>query len=229
MKTFWQGARDTLPILVGGLPLGLVFGALALETGLSPLEAQGMSLFVFAGSAQFVAVDLISRGSAPVVIIFTIFMVNLRHALYSATMAPHFAWLPRRTRAALAWLLTDEAFAVTSTHLREATSEALYRYYLGSALALWITWQLSTAAGILFGAWIPDRWSLDFLLPLTFLVMLLPALTDRPARAAAGAGAILALLLHNLPYGLGLVLATAIAVGVGVAAEGTSPGGAEPG
>lgn len=221
-RAFWEGARDTLPILVGTFPIGLLFGALALETGLTPLEAQGMSLFIFAGSAQFIAVDLIGRAAAPLVIVFAIFMVNLRHALYSATLAPHFAWLPRRTRAVIAWLLTDEAFAVTSTRLSSTSREDLQGYYLGSGLALWAAWQLSTAAGILFGARIPESWTLDFLLPLTFLVLLIPALTDRPAWVAAGSAAVLALLLHNLPYGMGLVLATVLAVGIGVAVESLS-------
>lgn len=218
-QDFWAGARDTVPLLVGVLPFGLVFGALALEAGLSPAEAQGLSLFVFAGSAQFVAVDLIARGAIPAVILFTIFIVNLRHALYSASLAPYFARLPRTSRAAVAWLLTDEAYAVTVTRLRAGALAHPRRYYLGSGLALWTTWQLSTAGGILFGARIPESWSLDFVLPLTFLAMLIPALVDRPAWVAAMAGAILALVLHGLPYGLGLVLATAVAVGLGVAVE----------
>jgi 4-azaleucine resistance transporter AzlC len=213
------GARDTLPILVGVVPFGLVFGALALEVGLTPAETQGLSLFVFAGSSQFVAVDLIARGAAPAVILFTVFMVNLRHAFYSASFAPIFAWLPRRYRAGLAWLLTDEAFAVTSARLRRGPAAQAHLYFLGSGLALWATWQLSTFGGISFGARIPESWSLDFVLPLTFLAMLIPSLIDRPAWVAAVAGAVLSLLFNDLPYGLGLVLATVLAVGLGVVVE----------
>lgn len=222
-QDFWAGARDTVPLLVGVVPFGLVFGALALEAGLSPLEAQGLSLFVFAGSSQFVAVDLIARGAAPVVIILTILMVNLRHGLYSASLAPTFARLPLRARAAVAWLLTDEAYAVTVTRLRAGGLAHPRRYFLGSGLALWATWQFSTAGGILFGARIPESWSLDFVLPLTFLALLIPSLIDRPSWAAALAGGVLSLVLHDLPYGLGLVLATFFAVGLGVAVETLRP------
>jgi 4-azaleucine resistance transporter AzlC len=218
-QDFWAGARETVPLLVGVVPFGLVFGALALEAGLTPLEAQGLSLFVFAGSSQFVAVDLIARGAAPFVIVLTIWMVNLRHALYSASLAPHFARLPARARAAAAWLLTDEAYAVTVTRLRAGGLAHPRRYFLGSGLALWATWQLSTAGGILFGARIPESWSLDFVLPLTFLALLIPSLSDRPSMTAAVAGGVFALVLRSLPYGLGLILATTIAVGVGVAVE----------
>lgn len=222
-QDFWAGARDTAPLLAGVVPFGLVFGALALEVGLSPIEAQGLSLFVFAGSAQFVAVELIARGAAPFVIVATIWMVNLRHGLYSASLAPYFARVPLRARAAVAWLLTDEAYAVTVTRLRAGGPAHPRRYFLGSGLALWATWQLSTAGGILFGARIPESWSLDFVLPLTFLALLIPSLIDRPSVAAALAGGVLALVFHDLPYGLGLVVATTVAVGIGVAAGALGP------
>jgi len=219
LREFLGGARDTLPILLGVVPFGLVFGALALEVGLTPFQAQGLSLFVFAGSAQFVAVDLIRQGAAPAVIILTIFIVNLRHVLYSASLAPHVARLPLRWRAVMGWLLTDEAFAVSTPRYRSTDVERGHWYFLGTGLALWTGWQLSTAAGIVFGTRIPESWSLDFALPLTFLAMLVPNLLDRPAWAAAIAGGALSLALRAVPYGFGLVVAVVIAVGTGVTVE----------
>lgn len=218
-REFLHGARDTLPILLGVAPFGLFFGALALEIGLRPLEAQGFSLFVFAGSAQFVAVDLLRQGATPAVIIFTIGVVNLRHVLYSASLAPQAARLPARLRAVMAWLLTDEAFAVSSPRLRQPDLTGAHWYFLGSGLALWTAWQISTAAGIVFGAAIPDSWSLDFALPLTFLAMLIPTLIDRPAWAAAVSGGLLALLFRGLPHGLGLIAAVVVGVGLGVGVD----------
>jgi len=215
-KELFLGARDQLPILLGVIPFGLVFGALGLETGLTPAQVQGLSLFVFAGSAQLVAVQLIGQGAAPLLIILTIFMVNLRHALYSASLSPHLAHLPLRWRLTLAWLLTDEAFAVGTPRYRRADTTYAHGYLFGTGLALWVCWQVSTAFGIAFGARIPESWSLDFALPLTFLAMLIPTLVDRPAWAAAIAGATFSLLLRGMPYGLGLVTAAILAVAVGV-------------
>lgn len=227
-----KGARDELPILVGVLPFGLVFGALGMATGLSPLEVQGLSLFVFAGSSQFVAVQLIGQGVSPLVIVLTIFLVNLRHALYSASLSPYLSHLPLRWRLSVAYLLTDEAFAVAAPRYRRPDTTFAHGYTLGAGLALWSCWQLSTAMGIVFGARIPESLSLQFALPLTFLAMVIPTLVDRPAWAAAIAGAVLSLLLRGLPYGLGLVVAVVLAVGIGVAVETASrarpPGEAGP-
>jgi 4-azaleucine resistance transporter AzlC len=216
---FLKGVRDQLPILVGVFPFGLVFGALGLATGLTPAQTQGLSLFVFGGSSQFVAVQLIGQGAAPLVIILSIWLVNLRHALYSASLAPFLSHLPRRWKLGLAWLLTDEAFAMTYPRYRRGDTASAHGYMLGSGLALWACWQLSTGLGIVFGARIPESWSLDFVLPLTFLALLIPTLVDRPAWAAAVSGGTLSLVLRGLPYGLGLVIATVAAVAVGVAAE----------
>jgi 4-azaleucine resistance transporter AzlC len=218
------GARDELPMLVGVLPFGLVFGALGIETGLSPAEVQGLSLFVFAGSSQFVAVQLLGQGAAPLVIILTIFLVNLRHALYSASLSPYLAHLPLRWRLSLAYLLTDEAYAVAAPRYRRPDKAHAHGYTLGAGLALWSCWQISTALGIAFGARIPESLSLEFALPLTFLAMLIPTLVDRPAWAAAIAGGVLALLLQGLPYGLGLVVAVVLAIGIGVLMETASRG-----
>ncbi len=219
-KEMLLGARDQLPILLGVIPFGLVFGALGMEMGLAAAEVQGLSLFVFAGSAQFIAVQLIGQGAAPLVIVLTILIVNLRHVLYSASLSPHLSRLPLRWRLALAWLLTDEAFAVATPRYRRPDTTYAHAYLLGTGLTLWVCWQLSTALGIAFGARIPERWSLDFALPLTFLAMLIPTLVDRPAWAAAISGAVLSLLLRNLPYGLGLMTAAVLGVCVGVLVEG---------
>jgi 4-azaleucine resistance transporter AzlC len=229
-QEFLRGARDILPILVGGIAFGVVFGALGIETGLSPAQVQGLSLFVFAGSAQFIAVQLIGQGAAPLVVVLTILLVNLRHALYSASLAPFLSHLPLRWRLTLSYLLTDEAFAVSAPRYRQPDTTHAHGYAFGAGLALWFEWQLSTAFGILFGARIPPTLSLEFALPLTFLAMLIPTLVDRPAWAAAIAGGVLALLLRGLPYGLGLVLAVILAVGIGVSLEmAARTGGSEGG
>ncbi len=213
---FLDGVRDQLPLLLGVAPFGLIFGALAVDAGIPPIAAQGLSLFVFGGSAQILAVGLIAAGAPVVVIILSILIVNLRHMLYSAAVAPYFHRLPLRWRGALAWLLTDEAFAVASVRLQRSETPFGHWYTLGTGLTLWATWQASTAVGILLGARVPDSWSLDFALPLTFLALLMPALRDRPAIAAAVVGGIVAVALAGLPYRLGLIFAILAGVIVGV-------------
>ncbi len=219
---FLAGIRAELPLLLGVTPFGLIYGALALEAGIPAGPALAMSSLVFAGSAQFVATQLFSAGAPAAVILFTTLVVNLRHILYSASMAPHLRPLRPIWKWLLAYLLTDEAYAVTITHYgaRDHPSTAPKHWYaLGAGLALWSTWQTSTAAGILLGAQIPPVWQLDFALPLTFLALLRASLTDRPAVAAAVAAGVTAVLAASLPFRVGLVLAALVGMAVGLWAE----------
>ncbi len=215
-QEFWRGIRDMLPILLGVIPFGLIFGALALAEGVPPLATQGLSLFVFAGSAQFIAAGLIGAGAPPTIVVLTILVVNLRHMLYSATMAPYYEKLPLRWKAGLAWLLTDEAFATTSVRYREPDQTRAHWYALGAGMALWVSWQVSTAVGVLAGAQVPEAWALDFALPLTFLALLIPVLVSRPAWAAALTAAATSLALIGLPFKLGLLFAIAAGVAAGI-------------
>ncbi|HEY48388.1 MAG TPA: AzlC family ABC transporter permease [Anaerolineae bacterium] len=219
LHEFLTGARDQLPLLIGVAPFGMIFGALALTAGIPPLEAQGFSLFVFAGSAQFIATGLITDGVPPMIVVLTIMVVNLRHLLYSATFSSYFQHLPARWKAALAWLLTDEAFVVASIRYQRSDTVLAHWYTFGTGLALWVAWQLSTAIGILLGAYIPANWSLDFALPLTFMALITPTLSDRPAWAAALTAGVLAVVLAGLPYKLGLLLAASLGIGVGLMME----------
>ncbi len=225
-RQFLWGVRDQLPILLGVIPFGLIFGALAVGQGLSPVTAQGFSVFVFAGSAQFIAVQLIGAGTPACIIVLTIFVVNLRHALYSATMAPYLRRLNRLWRWALSWLLTDEAFATSSLHFRGSGNPSAHWYLLGAGLALWSSWQVSTAAGIAVGAAVPPAWNLEFALPLTFLALLMPRLMNRPMWAAATSAGLASVALHQLPYGLGLLAGAMAGITVGLLIE-NDPGGTE--
>lgn len=214
-REFLRGLRDQLPILLGVIPFGLIFGALARSSGIPPLAVQGFSLLVFAGSAQFIAAGLIGIGTPAVVVTLTILVVNLRHALYSATMSPHFGSLSRRWKLALSWLLTDEAFAVASGRYTRGDVKHAHWYALGTGLTLWGTWQITTAMGIALGAAIPQAWSLDFAITLTFMALVIPHLTDRAALMAAISAGGLAVLLFGLPFRLGVLLAMLLGVGLG--------------
>ena len=232
---FLRGVRDELPILVGTIPFGLIYGVSAVGAvgGHMPaVVAQAMSSVIFAGSAQFVTAQLVGAGLPALVIIITGVVVNLRHLLYSASIAPYTRHLNRFWKLVLAYLLTDEAYAVAITHYRADDAEPgdsavpsarahPYRhwYFLGAGLALWSTWQLSTAVGVFLGANVPPSWSLDFTLPLTFIALVVPTLKDRPGLAAALAAALVALLAVPLPLKSGIIVATLAGLIVGVSLE----------
>ncbi|MBE7536665.1 MAG: AzlC family ABC transporter permease [Anaerolineales bacterium] len=224
-KYFWAGIRAEFPLLIGVFPFGMIYGALAIEAGLSAVEAQMMSPIVFAGSAQFITTQLINNVAPGFVIVLTIAVVNLRHMLYSASLAPYLASLPTRWKALLSYLLTDEAYAPSIIHYEtnELQPESHW-FMLGAGLALWAIWMFSTATGILLGTAIPDSWSLDFALPLTFIAMVVPALKTRPAIAAALTAGGAALVAYALPYKLGLLIAALAGIIVGTLLENKTVG-----
>ncbi len=221
---FWHGLRDEAPILLGVIPFGLIYGAAAVNALVPARAAQAMSAVVFAGSAQFIAAQLIGASASGLVILMVIFVVNLRHALYSASVAPHIRHLGPGWKALLAYLLTDEAYAVVITHYRrEGNCPNRHWYYLGAGLALWTSWQFSTLAGIFVGAQMPQNWPLSFALPLTFIALVVPALRDRPSIAAAVVAAGAGLLAIHLPLKTGLLVAALLGILVGMALEGRRP------
>ncbi len=219
-KDFLAGVRAELPLLVGVFPFGLIYGASAISAGLSPAAAQLMSSIVFAGSSQFAAVQLVHDVAPAIVIIVTIAMVNLRHMLYSASVAPYLKDLTGRWKGLLAYLLTDEAYAATAIHYQaEGITPTGHWFLLGAGLALWTTWQASTALGIFLGAALPASWPLDFALPLTFIAMAVPVIKDRPALAAALASGLVAMLAYGLPYKLGFIVAALAGIALGMLLE----------
>lgn len=219
---FLQGARDILPLVLGAMPFGIIFGTLAGSYGLSAWQTMGMSLLVFAGSAQFIAVSLIGGGAGVAVVLLTTLVVNLRHALYSATLQPFVRHLPKRWRMPLAFWLTDEAFAVIQ-HRYAERDDSPYKhwYYLGAALCMYSTWQLFTLIGVLAGQAVPNlaAWGLDFAMLATFIGIVVPMLKNRPQIAATLVAGLVALLCNGLPYKLGLMAAALSGIAVGIVLE----------
>jgi 4-azaleucine resistance transporter AzlC len=207
----------------------LIYGILALDASLS--SAQMMSSIVFAGSAQFITAQLVREAVPGLVIVLTIAVVNLRHMLYSASVAPYLRALPMRWKVLLSYLLTDEAYAVTIVNYeKEGLTPSGHWFYLGAGLTLWVSWQIVTAAGILLGTTLPESWPLDFALPVTFIALIVPTLKDRPATAASLTAGMVALFAYELPYKLGLMLAGVLGILVGTMLEGRkSPKAVSPG
>lgn len=219
LRHFLYGTRDSIPMIVGILPFGLIYGALASLAGLSLGQAVGMSLLVYAGSAQFIAISLLTLGSGALVILLTTLVVNLRHVLYSAALQPYVGQLPQCWRVPLAFGLTDETFAVVQRrYLARGMTEHGQWYHAGVALALYLSWVSSSLVGALFGQRVPNLagWGLDFAMLATFIGIVVPALRNQPQIAAALVAGAVALLCHAWPYKLGLMAAALSGIALGV-------------
>ncbi len=220
-REFLHGVRAEAPILLGVAPFGMIFGALAMNVRISAAAAQAMSSVIFAGSAQFITAQLIGAGTSAVVILMVVFIVNLRHALYSASVAPHMKGLSPVWKTLLAYLLTDEAYAVTITRYNEEDDPShKHWFFLGAGLTLWTCWQLCTALGIFVGALIPADWPLEFMLPLTFIALVVPALKNRADVASAVLAGAIGVLAAGFPLKTGLLAAALIGIVTGLGVEG---------
>jgi 4-azaleucine resistance transporter AzlC len=203
MKLFLQGFRAVMPLWAGMIPFGLAYAVTARSTGLSILETQLMSMIVFAGSSQFSAAGLFLTGAAPITIILTTFIINVRHMLYSLTLGQKMklSW-PQKFLGA--HLLTDEAFGMTIVH-----GQSNFAFLFGAELSVFVPWNLSTLAGGLISQAIPDPIALgiDFIFPLSFLAMLIPLLKNRlDILVCIIAGLAAFLLSNNLGINSGLTI-----------------------
>ena len=174
LALFLEGAKLCLPILVSLLPFGLLFGALAVKSGMSVAEAVLMSLTIFAGASQLVGIELFGQQIPAWMIILSIFAVNFRHILYSAAVGRHIArWSPWRQVLAF-FVLVDPVFA-ESERRSDRGESVQFAWYMGLALPAYIVWASLTWVGALFGNLLenPERWGVDFILPIYFMALVL--------------------------------------------------------
>ena len=217
---FSAGLTAVVPMLVGAIPFGLIYGVLAIQAGIPPSLALAISCIVFAGSAQFMLTQLVAAGTPGALMVLSIGIVNLRHALYSAALAKALAHLPLRWKMLLAYLLTDEAYATVLRRFESDASPATRHWYLlGAGFGLWFTWQLSCAAGIALGGQIPASWSLDFAGTLTFIAIVVPLLRDRAVWAAMVVAGAVSVGAFALPFKLAIVAAALSGMAAGVLVE----------
>lgn len=214
-----QGIRDVAPLLLGIVPFGMVVGVAAVNAGLDLELAVGMSVIVFAGAAQLAALELIRTDVPLVVVIVTAAVINLRMLMYSASIAPHFRDFAAKWKAGLAYVLTDQAYALSIARFETGEDIDRRSYYLGVALPLWMVWQVSTVAGVALGASVPPAWGLEFTVPLVFLALLVPAIEDRETLTAAFVGGTVAVLGAGLPLNLGLPVGATAGILAGAFAE----------
>jgi len=205
-----------LPLWLGAAPFGAIYAVTALAAGLTPAQTLAMSLLVFAGAAQFSAAGLFGSGAAPLTILISTLILNARHVLLAASLAPYVRREPAWRRALLAFHLTDESYAVGMRAF--LANQGSLAYQFGANLSMYVIWPLSTVAGIVLGALIPDpaAYRLDLVFPLTFIGLLVPLLRGRTnVIVALLAGALTiggALLLPGLWY---ILIAGVVASGAG--------------
>lgn len=191
--TLWDGVRSIAPVLVGVVPFGLLAGLTAVQSGQGTLGAVVYSTVVFAGAAQLAAFDLIGGGASLAVVVLTCLVINARFVLYSASIAPQLSEVPRRRRLLAAYLLTDQAYAVSTARFRSPLdAHSRWRFFLGAATVMWVTWQAATLLGAVAGGAVPDGVPLAFAVPLAFLALMVPTVTDRPTVVAALVSGVLA-------------------------------------
>ncbi len=213
---FREGMRDGLPVIVAVLPFGLLFGALAVENGLSVGEAVLMSATVYGGASQMVGIELFGQKIAPWLIVLSIFAVNFRHVLYSAALGRRIDRWPLLERAVAFFLLSDPQFAEAERR-QEAGSRLSFAWYFGLGLPIWVTWVAETAIGAYFGGLIadPHAFGLDFLLPIYFLGLVM-SFRGRPlwlpVVAASGVASVLAFRYVGSPWHVSIGAAAGIAL-----------------
>ena len=217
---FWDGIKAEMPLMIGVFPFGMVFGVLGIEAGLDPIVVMAMSVIIFGGASQVVFAQLASAGASGLVIASTVGIINMRHALYSATMTQYIDRLPMRWRVLLAYLLTDEAFFVTLNRMQtQPPSPYMHYHMLGTGGILWLMWQISTAIGIGLGELIPASLNLGFAIPLTFMAITLPQIKSIPPLVALLVAGIVAILGQSLPWNIWVIAAGLIGMIGGYCAE----------
>ena len=217
-----RGARDSAPFVLVVVPFALLFGVVATEAGLPLGEVMAMSVLVIAGASQFAALQQMVADTPIVMILATALAVNLRMAMYSASLTPWLGAAPLWQRAFAAYLMVDQSYMLGIAKFEaepDLSISARIRYYFGTVLLIGPLWYAGTLTGALVGKAIPPELALDFAVPITFLAMIAPMLRTLAHVAAASTSVVLALVLAGLPFGTGLLIAAVAAMAVGAGVE----------
>ncbi|MEH6444519.1 MAG: AzlC family ABC transporter permease [Oceanospirillaceae bacterium] len=216
-QQFWQGAKDLLPLASGVVPFGLITGANGVALGMPIEQVIAMTILFYAGSAQLITYQLIQDNAAFFMIFLTSIVINLRFAIYSMALSPLISPLAKRYRFPLAYLLSDQAYALSSMpeKMQQNPTQRLW-YYVGAAFNQWFIWVVSVIAGTIIGVRIPEYLSLEFTIPLAFLAMLVSTISNRQLFIVALISGSCAAVAQFLPYNLGFIVAVTSGVLAGL-------------
>lgn len=219
---FIQGTLDSLPFFIVIIPFGALFGVIATEAGMNLAQVMGFSVLVIAGASQLTALQLLTDHAPTLIVVVTALAVNLRMAMYSASLAPHLGAAPLWKRAIAAYVLFDQPYALSTIEFEKrpdrSTADKL-SYFFGAGVPVAFSWYIATFCGAVLGEKIPSDLGVDFAVPITFLAVVAPMLKSLAHVAAALTSVVLVLLLSFMPYGTGLLVAAVAALVVGALVE----------
>ncbi|WP_282601974.1 AzlC family ABC transporter permease [Paracoccus sp. PARArs4] len=222
LQAFWHGMWQSLPFLIVIVPFSLLFGVVASEAGLDLAQIMGFSVLVLAGASQFTAVQLMSDNAPAIIVILSSLAVNLRMAMYSASLVPWLGDAPAKHKAWLSYVLVDQSYALSIQHYERHPRLSMTQrlaYFAGCAVLICVPWMIATAVGAIIGQSMPEGIALDFAMPITFLAMIAPMLRTVAHMAACFTSIVLALVLAGLPSGLGLLIASPLGMIAGAVVE----------
>ena len=221
-SAYLRGVRSSAPFILVVVPFGMLFGVVAIEAGLTLAQTMGFTSIVIAGAAQFAALGQMVENAPVAVIIATALAVNLRMAMYSASLAVHLGQAPLWQRVVAAYVNFDQTYSVSILEFErrpEMTQGEKFAFFMGSATPIAPIWIASSYLGAVIGGNIFDGLPLDFALPITFLALMAPILRTRAHVIAAFVAVVMSLATAWIPYNLGLLIAGLIAMMAGARAE----------
>ena len=213
IKTFTAGIIDVLPLMIPVIPFGIIFGAIGIEIGFSPLLTYATSIIIFSGASQIVILQLLSAGASSLVAITSSSVISARHLLYGAVLSQHLNHLSIYWKIGLSYLITDQAFAVSNEYFKKNNYNKFNHYHLlGSGLTLWIIWQITTIIGILLGSIVPEELGLTFAIPLTFLALLINYLRNYKHLIVIIISGVSSLIFFGAPFKAYIILSSILAL-----------------
>ena len=219
---YWMGFREGVPFLLVVIPFGLLFGVVATEAGLTTTQTMAFSSVVFAGAAQFAALQLMVDNAPILIVLATALAVNLRMAMYSASLSVWLGKAPFWKRALIAYVNVDQSYAVSINRFEDEPDLTLpgrIAFFFGAVTPVCPMWVVATGLGIWIGTEIPDWMALDFAVPICFLAIIAPMMRTLAHVVAATTSIVFALLLAGIPYNFGLLIAAVFAMIAGAQIE----------
>ena len=214
---FKNGCLQEIPLQLGVFPFGIAYGILGIEVGLTNIQTYLLSIIIFAGVSQIVFAQLFSTFTPSFMIVGTIGIVNLRHILYGVSLSSYLKKLSLKWRIILSYLITDEAFAISYKRFsEEKKTKYMHFHLLGTGITLWTSWQISTLIGIFIGPSIPNSLNLEYVIPLSFIAIVVVSINTKIKLIIFIMSALLSILLRDLPWNLWIITSALISIIIGV-------------